>query len=495
MTFRSALCLLAAAIAGSAHPMGNFSISHYARFDIRPERIELTYALDFAEIPTFELMQSWNLDGRDRDAVIARATTEAPRWLSELRILAGGRQITPHTISTSAVVQDGAGGLPVLRVTITAALPASRNIEYDDLNYPSRTGWKEIVIVPHGGVRITEATQGAEDRSRALAMYPSDATVAPPQEVKAAFHWSPSATAPRTTSNKPATEPQLQAEIPAVRQEPKPIGTVVRGDFLSRMLGGAAITPAMMLIGIAVAFGLGAMHALSPGHGKTIVAAWLVGSRGTIRHAALLGGIVTFTHTAAVFALGAGVLFFQRYIVPEKVIPVLSAVSGISIVLIGATLLYQRSRILAHERAHDHHHHHHHQDHHHHHGHHHHHHPHSHAHTHEGNVSLASLVALGVSGGLVPCPSALVLLLSAIALGRTALGMLLLAAFSAGLALVLMAIGIAVLYAKNLLPGRAPLSGPALRYLPVVSAALVMVIGLLMTGVSLGLVRAGRFVQ
>ncbi len=491
MTFRGALWLVAATVVGSAHPMGNFSISHYARFDIRPERIELTYALDFAEIPTFELLQSWNLDGRDRDAVIARATTEAPRWLSGLRIAAGGRQIAPRAVNASAVMQDGAGGLPVLRVTITAALPASRNIEYEDRNYPSRTGWKEIVIAPRGGVRTTAATQGAEDRSRALAMYPLDATVAPPQDLKASFRWSPPATAPRVISNRPATEPKAAVVAPPPST---PIGAVVRGDFLSRMLGGAAITPAMMLIGIAVAFGLGAMHAFSPGHGKTIVAAWLVGSRGTIRHAALLGGIVTFTHTAAVFALGAGVLFFQRYVVPEKVIPVLSAVSGISIVLIGATLLYQRSRFLAHQRAHDHHHHHHH-DRHHHHGHAHDHHPHGHAHTPDGNVSLASLIALGVSGGLVPCPSALVLLLSAIALGRTALGMLLLVAFSAGLALVLMAIGIAVLYAKNLLPSRAPLSGTALRYLPVVSAALVTVIGLLMTGVSLGLIRPGRFVQ
>jgi ABC-type nickel/cobalt efflux system permease component RcnA len=474
--------------------MGNFSISHYARFDIRPERIELTYALDFAEIPTFELLQSWNLDGRDRDAVIARATTEAPRWLSGLRIMAGGRQVAPRTVDASAVVQEGAGGLPVLRVTITAALPALRTIEYEDLNYPSRTGWKEIVIAPHGGVRIAEATQGAEDRSRALELYPSDATVAPPQDVKASFHWSPSATAPSVISNRPATQPQPRAAVVAL-QPSRPIGAVVRGDFLSRMLGGAAITPAMMLIGIAVAFGLGAMHALSPGHGKTIVAAWLVGSRGTIRHAILLGAIVTFTHTAAVFALGAGVLFFQRYIVPEKVIPVLSAVSGISIVFIGASLLYQRSRTLAHQRPHDHHHHDHDSDHHHHHGHTHDHHPHGHAHAPDGNVSLASLVALGISGGLVPCPSALVLLLSAIALGRTSLGMILLVAFSAGLALVLMAIGIAVLFAKNLLPSRSPLSGPALRYLPVVSAALVTIIGLLMTGVSLGLMQAGRFVQ
>jgi ABC-type nickel/cobalt efflux system permease component RcnA len=246
----------------------------------------------------------------------------------------------------------------------------------------------------------------------------------------------------------------------------------------------------MMLIGLCVAFGLGAAHALSPGHGKTIVAAYLVGSRGTMKHALFLGGMVTFTHTISVFALGLGMLLFQRYVVPEKIIPALGVISGLSIVVIGAMLLYQRAKRLA---GHDQHHHHHDHDHHHHHHDHDHHHRHDHHHTHshvpEGKITLAGLIALGASGGLVPCPSALVLLLSAIALGRTGLGLLLLLAFSAGLALVLMGIGAMVLYAKNLLPERAA-SAPVFRYVPVFSAVVVMVLGLVMTGVSAGWIRA-----
>jgi ABC-type nickel/cobalt efflux system permease component RcnA len=242
----------------------------------------------------------------------------------------------------------------------------------------------------------------------------------------------------------------------------------------------------MILIGLCVAFGLGAAHALSPGHGKTIVAAYLVGSRGTMRHALFLGGMVTFTHTISVFALGLGMLLFQRYVVPEKVIPALGVISGLSIVAIGAMLLYQRAKRLAGP----HHHHHHHHDHDHHHHDHDHHHHHAHSHVPEGKITLAGLIALGASGGLVPCPSALVLLLSAIALGRTGLGLLLLLAFSAGLALVLMAIGAIVLFAKNLLPARAAVSVPVFRYVPVFSAVVVMVLGLAMTGVSAGWIRA-----
>ena len=251
------------------------------------------------------------------------------------------------------------------------------------------------------------------------------------------------------------------------------------------------------------------MHALSPGHGKTIVAAYLVGSRGTLKHALFLGSMVTFTHTLSVFLLGIGVLFFQQYVVPERIIPILGAVSGLSVVVIGAYLLYKRTLQLS--------------------GHGHEHHVHQpepelalaasvagqpsflsrvdhehaqmagldHTHTHDGNththampeeVTLKGLVALGISGGLVPCPSALVLMLSAIAVGHTALGLALLVSFSAGLALVLMAIGGFVIYAKHLLPQRSFVH-PFFRLVPVFSAVVVMILGILMTMTSLGWVQ------
>jgi len=278
-----------------------------------------------------------------------------------------------------------------------------------------------------------------------------------------------------------------------VPPQPSAAGTVVRGDFLSRLLNRREIPLSMVLLGLAVAFGLGSIHALSPGHGKTIVAAYLVGSRGTVKHALFLGGMVTFTHTISVFFLGLTTLFLSQYVLPEKIIPVLGAISGISIVWIGGMLLYQRARRLRghdHPHGHDHHHHH---DHDHGHEHAHSHGPHAHSHVPEGEITMGSLIALGASGGLVPCPSALVLLLSSIALGRVGLGLLLLVSFSAGLAIVLMAIGVAVLYAKNLLPdSQKTARHPAFRLIPVLSAAMIVCIGLVMTGVSLGWIRPDR---
>jgi nickel/cobalt exporter len=282
-------------------------------------------------------------------------------------------------------------------------------------------------------------------------------------------------------------------------------------DALTRLLHQQQITPWMIVAAIGIAFVLGAAHALTPGHGKTIVAAYLVGSRGTLKHAAFLGAMVTFTHTVSVFLLGLATLFLFQYVVPQKVTQVLGAISGLSIVVIGGWMLYKRLRGTGHPHTHTHDHHHHdhsHQhpyehshDHSHEHGHEHtHEHAHSHGHSHshshgEGGhthmpeeVSWSGLVALGASGGLVPCESALVLLLTAIALRRVGLGLLLLISFSLGLALVLMAIGILVIYAKNLLPSSSG-GNPFFRWMPVASAAVVMLLGVVMTGVSLGWIQ------
>jgi ABC-type nickel/cobalt efflux system permease component RcnA len=283
-------------------------------------------------------------------------------------------------------------------------------------------------------------------------------------------------------------------------------GTAAPTDSLIRLLHQQQLTPWMIAAAVGIAFVLGAAHALTPGHGKTIVAAYLVGSRGTLKHAAFLGAMVTFTHTVTVFLLGLATLFLFQYVVPQKVTQVLGAISGLSIVAIGGWMLYKRLRGASHahshqhdRHAHDQHdhsheqhdhehvHHHHEHDHHHHHGQDHSHGPGGHTHTPE-EVSWSGLVALGTSGGLVPCESALVLLLTAIALRRVGLGLLLLVSFSLGLALVLMAIGVFVIYAKNLLPEGTG-GNPLFRWVPVASAAVVLVLGLLMTGVSLGWIQ------
>jgi nickel/cobalt exporter len=246
---------------------------------------------------------------------------------------------------------------------------------------------------------------------------------------------------------------------------------VAQGDYLSSLLRQGDIGWSVMLLGMMAAFAFGAVHALSPGHGKTLVAAYLVGSRGTARHAIFLGLMVTFTHTISVFALGLITLYLSRFVLPETITPILGAISGVTIVWVGSTLLYRRTigRIHLPSNGLIHHH------------------GDGRVHTHiPEEMSIGGLIALGASGGLVPCPSALVLLLTSVSLGRVAFGLTLLVAFSLGLAVVLSGIGLAVLYARSLVPDSAGLMrSKAVRYLPIASAAFIVCVGLAMTWVSL----------
>jgi len=245
----------------------------------------------------------------------------------------------------------------------------------------------------------------------------------------------------------------------------------------SSLIGRHHLSALVILASLAAAFFWGMAHALSPGHGKTIVGAYLVGSRGTARHAAFLGVTVTVTHTLAVFALGLITLFASHYVPPERLFPIMSLVSGGIVLVLGLGLLGQRLRAVFGTSGHEH-------------G------PHADvAHRHggrphshlpprcgDGGVNWRRLLALGISGGLLPCPSALVVLLGAIAFGRIGFGLLLIVAFSLGLAAVLTAIGLAFVYAGRLV--QRPLTGGRLaRVLPALSA-------LIITGVGVGLTFA-----
>jgi nickel/cobalt exporter len=244
------------------------------------------------------------------------------------------------------------------------------------------------------------------------------------------------------------------------------------GVFLQSLVE-QSLTPTLTLTGIGIAFLFGAGHAIAPGHGKTMVAAYLVGSRGTPFHALLLGLVTTITHTLGVFALGLVALFASQYVLPETLYPILSFISGLTVCGVGFWLLDSR--------LHDSHHHDHHHDEHLHH----HHHQEVHEHRHHHHVpkspmTLQSLIALGIAGGIVPCPSALVLLLSAIALHQTAYGILLISGFSLGLASVLVAIGLIVVYARQW-SDRLPSSGALRQHLPVASAVAIILTGIVLT--------------
>jgi ABC-type nickel/cobalt efflux system permease component RcnA len=264
------------------------------------------------------------------------------------------------------------------------------------------------------------------------------------------------------------------------------------GDGFASTLASGDTHGLLILVLLATAFGWGALHALSPGHGKAMVAGYLAGSRAAPRHAFALGATVTATHTASVFALGAITLAASEFIVPERLYPWLGVVSGLMVVAVGLAVMRSRFRRWRAARAgagpgheHDpvHHHHHHHHD-----GHGHHHHAHDgHHHHHHGDapIRMRELFGLGVSGGLVPCPSALVVLIAAISQHRIALGMALILAFSVGLAAVVSGVGLLTLYGRSLLGRlqveRRVFGGRLTGALPALSAILIVAVGLLIT--------------
>ena len=226
------------------------------------------------------------------------------------------------------------------------------------------------------------------------------------------------------------------------------------------------------------AFAWGALHALSPGHGKAMVAAYLVGTRGTARHAVALGATVTITHTAGVFALGVVALGLSEYVLPGGPVPVAEPRRPACSCSASARPCCARTCGAGGISAHHHHEHHHdHVTHGHDHGHDH---EHGHSHAPPERLSWRGLIAMGASAGLIPCPSALVVLLGAVAQGQIALGMLLIVAFSLGLAATLTGLGLAVVLAGRAL-GRLNVPSGLATAVPAISALLIVGVGFVLT--------------
>jgi ABC-type nickel/cobalt efflux system permease component RcnA len=424
-----ALVALCWPASGGAHPLGNFTVNHYAEVVLSGDRVYVTYALDLAEIPTFQ----------EGDAV--RAPGFARRVAGELVLEIDGRRAPLTPLEHEVTSTEGSGGLETLRFDAVFAADAGpgSSLVFRDETFDGRLGWREIVVRAERGARIVSSTAPAKSTSDRLRSYPSDLLSSPLDVREAGVDYAPGPSAGTAPSLDAPTEaaPDVGRFESLVSQEDLGVGVV--------------------LVSLLVAMFWGAAHALTPGHGKAIVAGYLVGSRGTPRHAVYLGLIVTATHTAGVFALGLVTLLLSRFLVPEQLYPWLTVASGLLVVGVGLSVLAGRVR---HARAHAH-------------GHEHHHHDHGHDH----GYGRGGLLGVGVAAGLLPCPSALVVLLGAIALHRVGLGLALILAFSVGLAATVTAVGLVAVLARRAF-ARLSLNGPLVRTLPAVSALVILAVGL-----------------
>ena len=419
-----ALAALVLPVAASAHPLGNFTVNRFSRIEVAGPRAYVYYVVDLAEIPTF---QAGSIDARRFAHRIARGA----------RLKVNGFHVPLVPVDWALAHPTGAGGLTTTRFEAILRGPelhGRSTIEYRDRNFADRIGWKEVVV------------GDAPSRSHELRAYPKDLLSSPLGVT--AVHTS------LVPGSDPGTRPKLTRgnELRAPdRAADSGFASLVARDHLGVWV---------ILASLGAALFWGAAHALSPGHGKAIVTAYLVGQRGTPRHAALLGLIVTVTHTLGVFALGIVTLVLSRFIVAEQLYPWLNLLSGLLVVGIGASALRARWR---------------------------HRHPHAHHHDHDHQLSGRSLLAVGISGGLLPCPSALVVLLAAISLHRVGFGLLLIVAFSVGLALTITAVGLTAVLARSAFR-RMSFEGRLVSLLPAISALVILVAGVAMTVHALPLV-------
>jgi ABC-type nickel/cobalt efflux system permease component RcnA len=469
-----------------AHPMGNFSINHYSKIKIDQKSIEIRYLIDMAEIPTFQEMRQFDIGPTVN---VAHYLDREGQLLKQgIALESDGRPVRLDTISRQVTFADGAGGLPTMKIGFVfrgkvGTVEGAHKLNYADNNFPGRAGWKEIVVLGHG-VAVLESSAPGTDRSQELTNYSSDVLNSPPQQLSALVAYDFQLPIV-TKTNRPARVRQTPSQLPSatvsVAHAPQPQNTP-RSRFTQLISAQGELSFWVLLSAALIAAGLGALHALEPGHGKTIVAAYLVGSRGTARHAVLLGVVVTAAHTAGVYLLGAATLYASRYIVPEQLYPWLGAISGLSVAGLGVFIFLRHWTGETGE--------------------------HSHApgesHSHwfsapteratavDRPLSLRELCMLGITGGIVPCPAALVVLLSAFSLHRIGFGLFLITAFSFGLAAVLVIVGLTMVYAKRAISSRVSSGSAALRYLPFLSSAFMVAIGIGIAASALASVHIGQ---
>ena len=479
--------LLLPAVAAAAHPLGNFTVNRSGGIRVQPDRVLVDYVVDMAEIPAFQTRQALDTDadGEVGDAEAASwRELQCPRVAARLSAQVDGRPLRFAVAGSRLAFPAGQGGLVTLRLECDLAAPApagggSHTLRYRDGNADGRIGWREVTAA---GDRTTleAADVPARSPSARLTAYPEDLLRSPLDQDRATV---------RYRSGGPA----LRGGEAAPAGGRRPVGVDRATAAFTALVARQRLTLGFALLAVALAGVLGAAHALAPGHGKTVMAAYLVGMRGSVRQAAVVGATVTATHTAGVLVLGA-VLSASQVLAPERVYPWLGLASGLLLAGVGATLLGGALRGARHGHSHaplgDHgdghgpgghgahghgekpggH-------------------PHGTGHAHlagsatTGAMRTRSLVALGFAGGLVPSPSAIVVLLGAIALGHAWFGVLLVMAYGAGMAATLTGIGLLLLRARRSVDRRAALRRPgwtvvAGRLLPLATASLIVVAGL-----------------
>ena len=454
-----------------AHPLGNFTINHYSRIELSGDTVAVRYVLDFAEVPSVQERLAADSDGdgsvsaAEWDAYKQRKAAEVVRNLE----LSSDGQPTQLEVSDVAVSQPlGQGDIPLVRIEMwfRSSSSIAPNIEHHatlhDRTDAARIGWREMVVHAGRGATITDSDAPAQDVTDELRSYPDDMLQDPLDRRDANWSFSVDGSTGGVTVPTSAT---------AVTRPSDPFAALVTATDLN---------PAVIVLALLGAAALGGIHAASPGHGKTVMAAYLVGTRGTILHAATLAMSVTIAHTLGVLVLGVLTVLASNLIFPDRLYPWLTLTSGAVVLIVGGRFLIlalrrgpQRGPTHTHHSP-----------------------DHAeggdHDHVHDDALhagaavspSWRGLFALGLAGGIVPSGSALVVLLSSVALGRLGFGLTLIVAFGFGMAVVLVTTGVLLVHAGRLmlrLFPRTQRTGRLSALVPLLSAVVMTLLGVAAT--------------
>ena len=471
------------ASAQPAHPLGNFSVNQAIGLDLYPDRVAVTAVVDLAELPT--LQERPAVDTNGDGTVSAPESTAYNTRVCNAMAGAVALRVDGHRVRWSVrpagfAYRPGSAGLHTSRVSCAfkAAADLTRPAAADLVNgyRADRIGWREITAAGHG-VHIVHPPVPVRSVTNSLRSYPADLLGSPLDQRSARLRV------------EPGDGPSAGATIRVSGGDPVSRWVAQADRALERLVGGH-LTPFVGALAVLLALTLGAAHAALPGHGKTVMAAYIAGRRGRRRDALTVGAIVTLTHTGGVLVLGL-LLTATAGLAGEVVLSWLGIASGILVAAVGvamlAGVLRRRTSVHHHDHGHSH-------DHDHHHGH-----SHEHPHDHHGpphphpsrQVGRLSLVGMGIAGGLVPSPSALIVLLGAVGLGRTAFGVLLVLAYGAGMAAMLTAAGLVLVRIRDRWASRPRRTLARLAALaPTGTAALVLCVGLGLAGrAALGVVH------
>ncbi|MGH3937839.1 MAG: hypothetical protein ACRDTG_04265, partial [Pseudonocardiaceae bacterium] len=318
---------------GSAHPLGNFTVNHYHGLTIHPDRIELLAVVDSAEIPTLQQQPQVDTDG---DGVLSGAeqqtyaTAQCDQLPGALRATVDGELLRFKVRSAEVSYPPGQADLPTTRLTCLLNAPAQLDepatLSFRDDFGSDRIGWREITAVGEG-IGLPQSPVPASSISDELRSYPND-LLAEPLDVR-------DVTLRTVPGGVSSINPAALGDVPEMTGIERLLGW---GTDRFTDLVGAELTPLVGALAVLLSLVLGASHAALPGHGKTLIAAYLAGRRGTTRDALLVGATVTVTHTAGVLVIGLLLSAFAT-LAGEQLLGWLGVVSGLLVALIGASLL------------------------------------------------------------------------------------------------------------------------------------------------------------